>query len=174
MIQELISDGCLEVFKEQAAINNYQELFDIANRTFIAKGKHIKIIDLAEFESLVIATNLNSEAYVVDERTIRLLIENPMLIATILKDRLHSKIDVNYENLEAIKNKFGNVKIIRSVELMLVAYKLRLFDGLINQRAIKNSRLELLDGLLWALKLHGCSISDNEIQEILNSNMARG
>jgi hypothetical protein len=59
----------------------------------------------------------------------------------------------------------SHLKLIRSIELVTVAFEM----GLLNQYLVKipNARRELLDSLLWAVKLNGCSVTDAEIKDIL-------
>ena len=114
----------------------------------------------------MLAKQLASEAYVVDERTIRLIVENPFALANILADKIHSKIDINNSNLKKVKEEFSDIKVLRSTEVMLAAYGIGIFDSIIGKD--RNKKIEFIDGLLWALKLHGCSISEREIQELLN------
>mgnify|MGYP001563988316 CR=1 FL=1 len=46
--------------------------------------------------------------------------------------------------------------------------KIKLFDKYVNYRVTKGLEANLIDGLLWGLKLRGCSIRDNEIQELIS------
>ena len=167
MIEDLFKKGILEVYEDYNIKKEASDLLDLLNSIFTSKNQNIKILDLAEVESLILAQKIQSEAYVVDERTMRLIVENPAIIGNILKKKLHTKIDIDYGNLQKIKKLFKNVKIIRSIELMLVAYKMRLFDQYTSRDKKKSQ--EFLDGLLWALKLHGASITEDEINQLLNS-----
>ena len=55
-----------------------------------------------------------------------------------------------------------NVKVIRSTELVLMAYEF----GLLDKYLINVSREQLLDALLWGLKIRGCSISNEEVESL--------
>lgn len=89
----------------------------------------------------------------IDERTIRLLSEKPRNLLEILERKLHTKVKAKQENFKF----FEGFKIIRTSELIFVAYK----NGIIKLK----SKL-VLDALLYALKFHGCSISDEDIAEM--------
>ncbi len=57
------------------------------------------------------------------------------------------------------------MKLIRSVELVSVAYELGLLDKyLVN---VPNPKKTLLEAVLWGVKLNGCSVSEREIEEIV-------
>ncbi|MBI2671263.1 hypothetical protein HYX18_04790 [Candidatus Woesearchaeota archaeon] len=169
MIQDVIENRIIEVYPGKNLEKDAKELLSLLNHVFSVRDSYIKILDMAEVESLVLAKELGSRAYIVDERTIRLVVENPPMLASLLKDKLHTKIDISYKNLENIRNWFKAIKILRSVELMLIAYKMKLFDNYLQGN--KNKRYDFVDGMLWALKLHGCSITENEIHQILNSDI---
>ncbi|PLW79888.1 hypothetical protein C0585_05530 [Candidatus Woesearchaeota archaeon] len=139
---------------------------DIVNNVFFGHDNPIKIVHYAEMEVLIAALKAGSNKVVIDERTTRLLIENPMKIKDRLEKKLHTKIDVDKNNLDILKKKFGNMKVLRSTELVIIAYEI----GLLNEyviKEVKNSREELLEGVLWGLKLKGCSIREDEISEMV-------
>ena len=54
-----------------------KEILGIANSTYKAKNNWIRIVSHAEVSVLATAIELGSSAVVIDERTIRLLIEDP-------------------------------------------------------------------------------------------------
>ena len=102
---------------------------------------------------------------VVDEKTTRLLIENPKKLHIIIDHNLHSKVEINRDNLREFSKITKNVKIIRSVELAAVAYEKSLLDKYIPN--LDNSRRILLESVLWGVKLNGCAVSRDEIDQIV-------
>ena len=84
----------------------------------------------------------------------RMLVEKPENLKKLLQRKLHTIVTIKKENFAPFKG----FKIIRSAELVYVAYK----KGLVK---LKNGKT-VLDALLWAVKLNGCSISGEEINEI--------
>jgi hypothetical protein len=135
-----------------------KKLLDFANNTFFEKGKkEIHLIDLGETACIVLAKMLNEKGIknilIVDERTTRLLCEKPENLKKLLQKKLNVRIDIIEENLKS----FSGIRIVRSAELIYVAYK----KGVVR---IKDSRV--LDALLYALKFKGCAISSEEIKKI--------
>jgi len=169
MIMECLNNNYLKLYNDPFITKKAINLLNIANTIFKAQLDYIKIVDLAEVEALALAASKNSDAYVVDERTMRLLIENPNKLRELLETKLHAKITINKENLDKFIKEVGNVKIIRSTELMTIAYESGLFDSYISKTGAIDKKLKspLLEGLLWGLKLHGCSISEEEINEVM-------
>ena len=133
------------------------EILERANKIFISKDKEIKIISSGEASCLALSRILTEKGIVnilaVDERTTRMLVENPEGLMRFLEKKMHTKIKVNKDNFKSFKG----FKIIRSTELIYVAYK---------KKVVGISDLKLLDALLWAMKFKGCAISNEEIEEI--------
>jgi predicted nucleic acid-binding protein len=130
------------------------EFMNLANSTFNAKGKNLHLIDKGEAEVLALATLMEKECIIaVDERTTRILCENPENLKKLLEKKLHTKIQAKKENYQI----FGNFKIIRSTELVYMANKKKLIK-------IKDPRA--YEAMLYAVKFKGTSISESEIEQM--------
>ncbi|MFH1668867.1 MAG: hypothetical protein ABIA62_02985 [Candidatus Woesearchaeota archaeon] len=142
-----------------------EELLELANHTFKSKGNWVRIVHYAEMEVLATAIVLNSSAVAIDERTTKLLIESPEQIAKMLEHKSRIKVTINKTNLSKLKNWLKNIRVIRSVELVMVAYE----KGILNKYLPEGEGADkiLVDSLLWGVKLHGCAISREEISEIV-------
>lgn len=158
MVSTLITEENLMVHEKM----DVEELLNSVNSIFSARGQAIKVVSKAEVEALAVALQMNAEAYVVDERTMRLLIEDPMSLHAILEGKLHTKVSINQKLLTSFKEYTKKVKILRTSELMLVAVE----KGLLNKYVGKASKKDIVDALLWGLRLRGCAISTEEIEEL--------
>ncbi len=133
-------------------------LMEIANNTFKTNKGPIHLLDKGEAAAFALsvvlrnATNQNTPL-VIDERTARMLCENPENLKKIFEKKFRGPVYANKNNYQ----EFKDFKIMRSTELMYLAYKRKLIDS-------KDKRI--LDALLYALKFHGCSITDDEIREM--------
>ena len=171
MILDLLRDGVLELVEDPKINEMTDKLIRLSSGVFETKGEYIQVIHKGEVQSLALVKHLNSNAYVIDERTTRLLVENPKKLTGILLNKLHSRINVNKNNLDEFRKEVGNVDIVRSIELMVYAYDTGLLDEYVKGKVDIGFKVDLkktlLEGLLWGLKLRGCSISTEEIDEIL-------
>jgi hypothetical protein len=140
------------------SMTNY--ILEKCNTLFSINGKALKLVDKAEVEGLVVAMISNADAYVVDERTMRLIVENPRRLHKLLEKKFHSKIEVDYKILREFETKFENIEILRSSELMVTAYYKNLFVKY-------NYDEQILEALLWGLRLRGCSISREDIDAVM-------
>lgn len=162
-LNELLKENVLEL-PESIGINSSEisnetkKLLEIANNTFFEnKEKEIHLIDSGETACLVLSKILTKKGtknlIVIDERTTRLLSEKPENLKKLLIKKIHTGINIKKENL---KN-FSGIKMVRSAELMFIAYK----KGLMKLKD-KNT----LDAVLYALKFKGCGISGKEIESL--------
>ncbi len=167
MISKLVEEGILKVGKTV----DVNKLLFLANSVFISKenlqvkspGGKLNILQKGEIEAIALCAELNADAYVVDERTMRLFMEDSEALKGILENKLHTSVSIDNKMLGDFKKQINSVNIIRSSELMMVALEKGLFDEYIN---IKNKK-ELVDAILWGLRLRGCAISTEEINETI-------
>ena len=167
-VMKLIEEGTLEIIENNKISDLGEQLMDLANKCFMIKGKYINIVQTGEMESLAAAIFTNADAFVVDERTIRLLVEDPESLEKSLYYKMHTDVKIDLNNVTKFRQIIGNVKIIRSLELVTVAFERGLLDKYLPKKAIiPTARKDLLDSILWGLKLNGCAVSEDDILEAL-------
>jgi len=142
-----------------------EELALIANSCFSAFGRDMKIVHDAEMSSIAIYLQRKSDAFVVDEKTTRLLIENPLKLHNILKHSLHASITINKSNIRKFQDMTKGVRMIRSAELAIIAYEKGLLDQYLPK--MPDGRKELLESVLWGVKLGGSAITKSEIEQVV-------
>lgn len=166
-----ITKGTVKVYNNLPIMEISRQIEEYANHSFQIDGAWIQIVHKGEVEAVATAAFLKADAIAIDERTMRHLIEKPEKIAEHLEHTIHKKVVVNWKNLDAIKKLVGNMKVIRSVELVTIAYE----KGLLQQytenaavtKIVPNIKQAVLEGALWGVKLNGCSVKEDEIYEIL-------
>lgn len=161
-VMKFIREGVLEVYLDVPA-KKVQALQNLANTSFSIAGKPMDVIQSGEMESVASALALKA-AVVMDERTLRLFIENSLELQGILEYRFSRKIDVDKTKMKQFSSQLQGIPIIRSTELVGVAYTLGLLDGFIPPG--KDGKDTLLDAVLWATKYNGCAITEHEIEEM--------
>jgi len=141
-----------------------EELLVLANNLFKIRGNWLTIVHFAEMEVLSTAIVLNSLAVVIDERTTKMLVENPLELAKMFEERMGSKISINQKNLDKIREWTKGIKVLRSVELVMIAYEKGLMKEYLPDG--NHAARTLVESLLWGVKIHGCAISKKEIDLI--------
>lgn len=164
-VLRLVREGILKRIDNDFITHETKALVDIANKCYAAKGSHITILHEGELESIAACKFLEAKAIVADERTLRLMIEDPKALGDRLELKLHTKVVRDDKYLKEFKNEYSHLPVIRSVELVFAAYKLGLLDGYLAGGAV--ARKQLLDAVLWGLKIQGCAVSKEEIEWIV-------
>ena len=159
-IQSLLDEEILKPFQDEE-ICSYKELkekarevMNLANNCFFSEGRPIHMIEAGEAEcmalSLILAKKGIDSAVVIDERTARMLCENIENLHELMESKLETKLELKKENLGV----FQGIKVLRSTELIYMAFKRGLID----------SDRKKLEAMLYALKFGGCSVSEKEVE----------
>lgn len=164
-IENMIKNNILEMpsslgISDEKIKSKTKKLLSIANHFIQAKGKWLNLVSEAEISCLALSSELKEKGIdsvvVIDERTTRLLCENPRNLKKTISKKLHKRVKIASEYPKI----FSQYKIIRSPEIAYVAYK----KGLVRLKGNK-----VLEALLYATKFKGAAISFEEIKEIIKS-----
>lgn len=167
-VMRLIHDGVLTIEDHPRLSSLTDEMLRLANSIFEAHGNYIRILHRAEMSVLALSHVHGYTTVVVDEKSTRLLIENPHRLHKNLERTLHTKVDVNKHNLEKFTSYVSFVHIIRSVELVTIAHEHNLFGDYIEALGdLSLGKRTLLESLVWGVKLSGCAVSEREIRRLI-------
>jgi len=161
VVCEYMHNGVLRVTKNLNLKVQTEEMSSLVNGIFKVMGHDMRIFHDGEIETVVLALAVGADAIVTDERSMRLLLEDPRRLSKLLSKKLHSSVKVNNKLLSKFKSKTKGLKVLRSTELALVAYEMGLLDNFLKN----HPKGELIDALLWGLKTRGCAISPYEIED---------
>jgi len=163
-IRDAVDEGYLKV---QKATPNMREkiikLSKITENLCFSEGKQIRLIDLGEAEALALLKETESRALMIDERTTRMLIEEPQNIRDFLEKRHRKKITLNQQALTEFREYTKGIRVMRSVELIALAYDNDGFKG-----ELRRSK-QALEAALYSAKFAGCAVSFEEIKEYLKN-----
>ncbi|MBS3065505.1 hypothetical protein J4229_00440 [Candidatus Pacearchaeota archaeon] len=158
-VQNLIDLGILELpsnigISDELIKKDTKEFGEIANHSVQVGDKWVNIVSDGEMSCLALSkelTRLNIKNIIaIDERTTRVLSENPESMERIMSEKIHKRVHVDEEKLGA----FSKFKFIRSSEIVYSAYKKGLTD-------VKGKKA--LEALLYATRFKGAAISFEEI-----------
>jgi len=139
------------------------EIMRVANNCFSAKGRPVSILQRGECDALALVKKLGAGALVIDERTARMLIEAPMKLRELMESRYNEKIGAKIDNINALGGMFGGLAIVRSVDLVALAFEKGLFAEELEQNKLA------LEAALYATKYSGCAVSGVEIDRFLQN-----
>lgn len=161
-IKKAIDDGWIEILEPAAGTEEIGNKIEfLANNAFFYKQKPIKIIHKGEIETLALLKNKQADALVIDERTARMLIENPEGMKKTIQRRKGITITKNEKNISELKAMFENIIILRSTELVAFAFE----KGLLKDEI--GDTKQSLEAALYAVKYAGCAVSGFEIDKFL-------
>jgi hypothetical protein len=169
-ILPLISKGILTVADGKMIDRTTEELHTLANHCFSAQGNYMTLIHRAETQVLACAIENKCDTIVVDERITRMLVEQPRLLEQHLERKLHTDVKIDAKAMKKISDQVGHLKVIRSFEIVTVAYELGLLDVFAlkdEEKVIPRIKEAVLEGVLWGVKLSGCAVREDEISAVL-------
>ena len=162
-VLKLIREGILEVYSD-VPTEKIRKLKVFTNSAFKISNRIMDVVQEGELEAVVVALENGADAVVIDERTLRLLIEESSAMEKLLEMRFKRDVKVDPIKIKQFSQQFKNLKIIRSIELVGVAYKLGLLNDYIPK--LREGKKTLVDAVLWATKYNGCAVTNHEIEEM--------
>jgi len=134
-----------------------EEIKFIANSIFHAEGTPLRLLHAGEADVLSLALELGVDNILMDERTTRMLVEDPESLRQHLEHELGKQIGINEKSLSAFSRATRKIRFFRSTELILLAHELGYFAdyGELEREAVEAS--------LYKLKYSGCAIGFGEI-----------
>ena len=162
-LEELYNQGIFKLANiNEEEVDELRKLRDNymqqANMMFRTKKKNVHLLDKGECAALALSKIMERKTkepvpIVIDERTTRIIVENPANLKKLMEKKLHTKINANTK----IYDLFKGFKIIRSTELAYIIHKKGLF---------KLKHPKAFEAIVYGLKFKGCSISEKEVQAL--------
>lgn len=164
-VQRLLDNKTIDVIDDEEVISLAKLLQNLANSILSAHNQPIALLQRGELETLAAAILYKADALVIDERVTRTLIENPSELKKLMERRLHQRLNLNKSALDEFTQRTRHLRIIRSIELATCAFEQGILDSYIVK--LPNAKRELLESVLWGLKMNGASVAEQEINEIV-------
>ncbi|MBT3450534.1 hypothetical protein HN448_01090 [archaeon] len=163
-VMKLIREGILEIYPKELN-SEIKSITNLSNQTYKINDKWIEIIQAGEIETIYASSHNGPKYVVIDERTIRLLIENGKELKSLLERRTRKKVTLNMDHIKEFNSKLGKIRIIRSIELIGLAYMLDVLNPYLPLEMSEPKKV-LLDSVLWDVKYNGCAVTDHEVIEL--------
>ena len=112
---------------------------------------------------LGVAVKTGSRNMLMDERTTRMICEEPSALAKHISREFRKEVKVDWEKIKELNKLVGKVIFLRSTELVIVAYEKGYFAGFGEMK--KNA----LEASLYSLKFAGASTGFREISTYIKS-----
>ncbi|MFA5246454.1 MAG: hypothetical protein WC408_01010 [Candidatus Micrarchaeia archaeon] len=161
-LQKCIDDGVIKLLASVTLHDQTQRILKSANSMMFAGKKPLELIQLGEAECLAIFASASAHMLLVDEKTTRLLIENPHKLRETIQMRNSEGIRLDLQKKDEFDSLTKGVSCLRSAELLAFAYSKGYFDD------FRNLKEEAFKASVYALRDSGCGLSASEIVEYEN------
>ncbi len=158
-IKRMIEEGEILVDKRDVR-KRTKQIMGLVNSLIFHKGKPLQIMHEGESEVLALALERGLDTVLIDERTARLVVENPWQILDYMESRMNLDLTINERNAKILEELFKDMHVLRSTELVIFAYE----NGFLEDYG---TDLNTLKAALYGLKHSGCAISEREIEEYI-------
>lgn len=158
-LNHLLQGGTIKVFSDKKIPELSWKIVNLANALFTYKKRPVKILHPGEAEAVACIKILGDAIFLVDERTVRLLIEDPDDLKKYMEERTGYVLEINKDVRRELENIVGGIDIIRSADFFASAYQTGLLD--------KYETEKILEAGLYGLRFSGCAVSEGEIKEYI-------
>jgi hypothetical protein len=163
-LKRAVADGTIEVV-DLPISEKVAEIRWTANNLFFAGGTPLKLLQAGETEMLALANEIGVQNLLIDERTTRMLSEDPEALRLHLEEEFHRPLSVNEENLSNFLRYTKNMRFFRSSELLLLAYERGYF------KEYGELEKEALEAALFRLKYAGCAVGMGELEGYIRNHI---
>lgn len=161
-LNKLLEDKVVSVRKPDGDLT--ERILDGFNSSYLVNNRPLRILHRGEAEALSLTRSRDVEALLVDERTTRLLMEDPEQLRRLLSRQNNQNVRLDARRIEDTRRMIPKVTVIRSSEVAAVAYE----RGVLS-KYLSEGEGNLLEAVLCALKFSGCSITWGEIEDYKNT-----
>lgn len=163
-IKKGIDEGWISVSElNEKSVNFVKEMKIKTNSLFFSGNRALEIMHAGELEALALAKEINAVALLVDERTTRMLLEEPFRLKELIQRRQGVKVEAGKDAIAGLESFMPRLPVIRSTELIAFAFEKNLF----NTELLAD--FPSLQAALYAVKFKGCAVSGEEIEKYLKS-----
>ena len=161
-IRHGIEEGWLELVRlDEKDQSEVEKIMQKANHSLYSARGNLSLLQLGEVEALLLAEKLGAKVVAVDERTTRMLIEEPEKLRQLISSRRHTGIQKDSSMVRELDERFGGLSFVRSSELVALAFE----KGFLLEEI--GSGKKALEAALYSLKYMGCALSSSEIESFL-------
>ncbi len=163
-LKRAIAEGMIDVVEGKQE-KKAEELMFAANNLFFSGGTPIRLLHRGESDVISLALEIGVDNLLMDERTCRMLVEDPESLRQHVEHELGKPVDINEKNLSLFSRATKRLRFFRSGELALLAYEKGYFSD------YKGLERDAVEASLYKLKYSGCAIGFGEIEEYVRKHV---
>ncbi len=158
-IRKLVEDGVLLVESAPGLQAKTSEILDSANSIYLVGGKPLRVLHEGEAEALALASPAAASALLVDEKTTRLVLEDPVKLKKVIEGEYAEKLVLDMPAYQKFRSLVPPMPIMRSAELLALAAKRGYF------KQYGEYEEEAFHASIYSLRMAGCSLAQEELKE---------
>jgi len=158
-IRKLVEEGTVKVESAGGLDVKTREITDAANRLYFVGGKPLRLIHEGEAESLALAGAIGAKVLAIDEKTTRLIVEDPMKLKEMVASEYAEKLVFEMPAYQKFRSLIPPLVIMRSAELLALAAKRGFF------KPFASHEEEAFHASINSLRAAGCSLAQEEIKQ---------
>lgn len=166
-IKLAIKDGIIDVVAPEP-VKLSQKISLIANRMFFVGGSPLRLLHEGESEVLALSIEAGVQNLLMDERTTRMLVEDPEALRAHFESEFKKPVEVDDECLSAFGRMVSGMRFFRSSELLLLAAEKGFFKD------YRELERDAIGAALYRLKYAGCAVGFTEIDAYLSKAGGKG
>ncbi len=161
-LHQAVLDGWIELVQGNESTQKLvAQISAWSNNSFLMDDKPLRLLQAGELETLALFKQLNADALAIDERTCRMILEDPFRLKSLISKRQDKPVFMDHHAVDSLTDFLHEPLIVRSCDLLGLAFRQNLFEEDMPQSK------QCLEAALWAVKFAGCAVSGGEIDEYL-------
>jgi predicted nucleic acid-binding protein len=158
-LSKILADGTISLYSPPGLKNRTQKILRAANNVLRVDGRPLEILHAGEAECLAVCSEAGAAALAIDEKTTRLLLEDPRKLWEAVSSEYGGRLSFNELAAREFRSLACSVAVIRSSEIIAVAALKGFFAeyGEFEDEAFHSA--------LYALRRAGCSLPLPEVGE---------
>lgn len=158
-IRKAFRDGVVEEQQPGGLMDDARAIMQAGNSLFTVSGKPLELIQEGEVECLALLLKNDTNYLAIDEKTLRLLIEDPLALRKRLQEEYAERVVVDEARLEEWRKRARGILVVRSTEVLAQAAKKGYFAKYGEDAGLA------FKAAIYSLRQAGCSLTEQEIRE---------
>lgn len=158
-LQKNVNDNTLRFVTSTTLHQQTQKILETANHMIRVDKKPLELLQLGEAECIAAFASVSADALLIDEKTTRMLIENPYKFRETIAAEYKQDAALDTQKRGEFEEAAKGITCMRSAELLAYAYRKGFFDE------YKENRDTAFKASVYSLREAGCSLTSTEILE---------
>jgi len=158
-MQMILREKEVRIVSKKNLEERTEKVLRFANNSYFIDGKPLTLVQRGEAACLALLSLVGARLLLIDEKTTRMILEDPLALQRIIQEEHGKKVKLNSENLKRLSEMFDGAAILRSTELITIAARKGFFAR------FEEDETKAYHAAIYALRFAGCSITTQELSD---------